>query len=325
MTFYERMKQKLKNDLSEVTYSNYFLNALCCMFDWRGLPFEQRFIEAMLHIDGFLAIQPNAYVDGGFAVSPCPALNGDLDQFGYGTRAEGVTMAGSIQVRGEIGKDVVLCWNNTARTGDFDIMQYANYLQKVDTATVANIKLSGFAPILGASNSKTIAALESYLDKLLCGDMKVIADNDVIRQLQEAAGPGVYSVDIITQERVRYLQYLSGIWSDLLKRFFGKYGLNIQNTNKMAQTTEDEVHGMDSVAWVLPLDMLNCRRKFCDDCNRIFGTSWAVDFANPWKQEFEAYERRKKVDDVETEMQADEEEALIDGGEPDEESAASET
>lgn len=304
MSFYSRMKQRLKNEASESTYANFLLNSLCNMFKWKNLPFEQRYIEEYLHIDSYFGIKKDESLPEGFAISPAPAINGILDQFGFGDHVDGVTISGNAQVRGKIGEDVLLCFNNTMRCGDFDVMQYASYLSTVDISIIANTKLSGLAPILGADDSKSASAIESYMSELLSGNVRVIASNNVIRQLQEAAGNGIFSVDITNPERVRYTEYLSSLWGDLFKRFFCKYGLNIQNVNKLAQTSEDEVHGMDCVSWVLPLDMLRCRKNFCQQANLLFGTDWDVEFEEPWKQEYEAFVKRKKIEDVKTEIES---------------------
>ena len=298
MSLYQKMKQKVKNEASEATYFNFLLDALCRMFKWGGLPFESRWFEIYLHCDRYFGTQKSDATPEGYVIVPEPALNGELNQFGIGTHAEGVTRGGGFQLNGEIGKDVAICYNNTARCMDFDILQYANYLAQIDKAIMINTKLSGLAPILCATNSKTEKQINDLLNFLLDGNVKAIQSEDVIKALQAGGGDGVYSVDITHPERIRNVQYQSQLWDNLLRRFFNKYGLNVQNTNKMAQVSQDEVNAWDGYSWILPVDMLEERQKFCTEANRIFGTNWSVDFAEPWKQEYEAYITRKTKEDT---------------------------
>jgi hypothetical protein len=52
---------------------------------------------------------------------------------------------------------------------------------------------------------------------------------------------------------------------------------------------------MDSVSWVLILDMLNERKKFIAECNRLWGTSWSVQLAEPWASEYERFMLRNEI------------------------------
>ena len=78
----------------------------------------------------------------------------------------------------------------------------------------------------------------------------------------------------------------------LTRRFFNKYGLNIQNSSKHAQVTTDEVHGLDSVAWVFVLDMLKERQRFCKDASDMFGETFECSFSDVWQIEYDAYVQR---------------------------------
>ena len=326
MSFYNRLKTKFKNEAREATYFNFLLGSISNMFQWNEIPCDQRFLEEYLHCDRYFGCQQNDKLPEGFAFAPAPARNGKLDQFGQGTHASGATMGGAAEINGEIGKDVLICYNNTARCMDFDVMQYAYYLAEVDKALVVNTRLSALAPLLSGVDTKTVAAIENEMDKLLNGEVKVVTSDNVIRALAAGNEQGLFSVDITNPERIRYTQYLSSLWDNLLRRFFNKYGLNIQNVNKMAQASEDEVHGLDCVSWNLPIDMLKARQKFCEDANALWGTNWSVDFADPWKQEYEAYMRRMAMNDMENELEAQEEAEIgsdspiaEEGSEPDEE------
>lgn len=290
-TRYERLAEQRKNLYSELTYFDFLLGVLCSMFTWDGLPVEQRHLEEYLHINGSLGVQPSDKVPEGFLFVPDPGRDQTLDQFAEGTHAHGVTLGGGLTLDGEIGKDVAICYNNSLHTPDFDLLQYANYLMSVDKAMMINTKISGFAPILFASDSTAHKRIDDMLSQLLEGEIKVIKDSaeDTDKLIQTAPEQGVYSIDLSSKDRISSVQYHSQLWDDLMRRFFSKYGIDIQHTNKRAQVTTDEANALDAFSWILPLDMLQQRQQFCTVCNTIFRTSWSVRFSDLWQMEYNKY------------------------------------
>jgi hypothetical protein len=71
-----------------------------------------------------------------------------------------------------------------------------------------------------------------------------------------------------------------------MKRFYNIYGQPLQTQNKAAQSISDELHGMDSVSFIIPIQMLKCRQALADNINRIFGTEITVEFSECWKIEY---------------------------------------
>ena len=41
--------------------------------------------------------------------------------------------------------------------------------------------------------------------------------------------------------------------------------------------------GYETLARVYPLIMFDERKKFINECNRVFGTNWEVHFSDAWK------------------------------------------
>ena len=74
-----------------------------------------------------------------------------------------------------------------------------------------------------------------------------------------------------------------------MKRFYNIYGHALQTQNKTAQQTTDEIHGMDSTSWIIPLERLECRKKMVEEINDLFGTKMTVDFSPAWKLQFEKF------------------------------------
>lgn len=286
------MKAKEKNLIRERSYFSYLLTALTRAFEYNiDDAFSPIFAEHYLHVGGSLCAKK---IGDKFYIAEAPARAGELDQYGDGLQVNGVTRNG-ISLTGTIGEDIAICYNNSDRFPDLDILRYADGFAQVDKAIMANVRWTILAPVLCTRDDRTTKAIEKLVDDILEGKLKCITSEDVLDALNGGRGEGIYTVDITNPERVRNVQYQSELYDVLMRRFFNKYGLNIQNSAKHAQATTDEVHGMDSVSWVLILDMLNERKKFIAECNRLWGTSWSVQLAEPWASEYERFMMRNEI------------------------------
>lgn len=290
---YEKMKAKEKQLIRERSYFSYLLTSLSNIIKWRYpaslSDTAERYMERYLHISASFCCNVPKSEDDKIYICEAPARAGDLDMFGDGEEVTGITRNG-INITGKVDKDIVICYNNSDRIPDLDMIRYADGFSQVDKAIMANVRWTILAPILCTRDDKTTKAIEDLVDNILDGKLKCITSEDVIDALSGGRGDGVYSVDITHPERIKNVQYQSELYDVLLRRFFNKYGLNIQNTSKHAQATTDEVHGLDSVAWVLVLDMLKERQRFCDKMNELTGRNeWGVEFNEPWKSEYERF------------------------------------
>ena len=304
MCMYDKMKAKWKNAIREKSYFSYLLTALSAMFTW-GLPeeVEKRYVEQYLHCGGgFAAVPPEKNELKKWLIGETPSRTGELDQFGDGLTVQGITRNG-ISFEGQYNEDIAICYNNTDRMPDLDMVRYADGFSQVDKAIMANVHWTILAPVLCTRDDRTTAKIEKLVDDMLDGKLKCITSEDVLDALNGGRGEGVYSVDITHPERIRNVQYQSELYDVLMRRFFNKYGLNIQNTSKHAQATTDEVHGLDAVAWVLALDMLRARQDFCEVANRIGNTNaWSCRFSDVWQAEYERFMIREKQEDQKEEQ-----------------------
>lgn len=302
---YEKMKAKQKNLIRQRSYFSYLLTALCAAFEWEtpeGV--EPRWIERYLHISGNFGVQKTE--ERGYLVAECPSRVGDLDQYGDGTSVEGVTHGNGYQIKGTYGTDVLICYNNSDRMPDLDLIRYADGFSQVDKSIMANVRWSILAPVLCTKDDRTTAAIEKLVDDMLEGKLKCITSQDVLEALNGNRGEGVYSIDITHPERIKNVQYQSELYDVLLRRFFNKYGLNIQNSSKHAQASTDEVHGLDAVSWVLILDMLGERQAFCERASQLWGDKWSCRLSDVWQSEYDRFIIRNEQADNEDESSLEE-------------------
>lgn len=289
------MKAKQKNLIRERSYYSYLLTCLSNAFKWT-LPdtVEERYVERYLHETGNIAVKKDG---DGYIVVSTPSRAGNLNQYGDGMDIQGATCNGK-DLRGTLGIDVAICYNNSDRIPDLDLIRYADAFSQIDKSIMANVHWTILAPVLCASDSKTADSISRLTDDMLDGKLKCITSKDVLESLSGGNGTGVYSVDITHPERIKNVQYQSELYDVLLRRFFNKYGLNIQNSSKHAQVSTDEVHGLDSVSWVYILDMLKQRKEFCDECNRIWNDGWKCEFSEVWQLEYNMYKQRTTTSDM---------------------------
>ena len=67
------------------------------------------------------------------------------------------------------------------------------------------------------------------------------------------------------------------------------YGMPYSQSMKQAQQSIEEIHSDNKVAWILPNDRLNEKRKFVETYNNVFGHNASVDFSEAWKDAYNEY------------------------------------
>lgn len=216
-----------------------------------------------------------------------PAIQPPLDNYGIGTEIVITTFNGMHQIKGILGVNAVLIWNNTEFTGDFIISWYAKMFKEIDVSMEANVFNSRLHPIPIARNSKIKSAIDNIF-KSIKGETK---SNDTYSILSDAAFAEEINgtstkIDVLNLTDVKdvdKLQYLSKFHDDLLRRFCTLYGQPMQTTGKMAQQTIEELQGYDSFSMIIPSNRLEERQKGFAEFNRVFGEKVSVEFNDAWQ------------------------------------------
>ena len=186
---------------------------------------------------------------------------------------------------GEIGKDIVIGWNNDIRTPELIFDKFASYLAECDRSirtAIMNSRLTN-NPVACDENEKK--AIDIVLDTVYDGKPKTIVQSNLLNKFIQDNGNGneIRTLKLTDPDYVRNIQYLSNLHDDLLKRICIIYGHSLNGVNKMAQVNSDELKGYETLARVYPLIMFEERKKFINECNRVFGTNWEVHFSDAWK------------------------------------------
>ena len=137
-------------------------------------------------------------------------------------------------------------------------------------------------PVACDENEKK--AIDIVLDTIYDGKPKTIVQSNLLNKfMQDNGNNEIRTLKLTDPDYVRNIQYLSNLHDDLLKRICIIYGHSLNGVNKMAQVNSDELKGYETLARVYPLIMFDERKKFINECNRVFGTNWEVHFSDAWK------------------------------------------
>lgn len=282
---FDFMKSKTQNKVRYATYSNLLFNTMLEMFEWKNLPdsIPKRFLENILHATGEVFI---SRINDKLIASH-GTLSGEVDEYGLGTDCIAVCPRG--QAEGTRGIDIAYGINNDTATPDMLIYWIAHLLAETDKSIKLNVIYSRLLKIPKVSNESDRAMFEEILKKVMDGEPKAFASKD---SLDLELGAGTECFELTDSNKIDKLPYLTQFFEDCLKRFYNFYGQPMQNQNKRAQSISDEIHGQDSVSFIIPMQMLRCRQALCDEVNRIFGTDISVDFSPVWKVELAGFINR---------------------------------
>ena len=211
--------------------------------------------------------------------------NVDFDDYGLPTGTADFFTQYKYIASGEIGKDIVIGWNNDIRTPELIFDKFASYLAECDRSIRTAIMNSRLTNITVACDENEKKAIDIVLDSVYDGKPKTIVQSNLLNKFiqDNGNGNGIRTLKLTDPDYVRNIQYLSNLHDDLLKRICIIYGHSLNGVNKMAQVNSDELKGYETLARVYPLIMFEERKKFINECNRVFGTNWEVHFSDAWK------------------------------------------
>ena len=211
--------------------------------------------------------------------------NVEFDDYGLPTGTADFFTQYRYIASGEIGKDIVIGWNNDIRTPELIFDKFASYLAECDRSirtAIMNSRLTN-NPVACDENEKK--AIDIVLDTVYDGKPKTIVQSNLLNKFIQDNGNGneIRTLKLTDPDYVRNIQYLSNLHDDLLKRICIIYGHSLNGVNKMAQVNSEELKGYETLARVYPLIMFGERKRFINECNRVFGTNWEVHFSDAWK------------------------------------------
>lgn len=296
------MKGRLQTAVIENDYFNFLRAADEIMFQWNNLPenIEKNRLEDFLNLTGGVVWQ---VVGGVHMVAPFAAREGQINQWGYGETAHSTTLDG-VSLQGKVGVDAAVIYNNTTRTMQTDLYTTADIFANIDMSSKINVRFARIAPILQYANDTQKEKLSDLLKHILDGELDTfLSEMQMNPNMPLTDTEGLKAIEITSPDKIQYLQYLSQYFDIRMRRHFARRGLSLKTSDKQAQVTNDEVHGLDAVSWFYPLSKLEARQEGAKMINAIYGTNISVEFSELWRQEYEAYKIRTMKKDEENEKE----------------------
>lgn len=290
---YDKMKPKQKKKFEEALHFNNLYNARVSMFAYDGLPdtLKAEFIEGMFITQGTCGV---GIINGGLYTG-VGGYCGNIVNFI--PEEYQFTNVGIGELRGKVGKDIVVGWNDATASPDWNLLQYASIFTEIDVSERLNVLFARLLRIPKVGDNKERKAIEDAILDLLEGRPTAVTSPNVLSNYIEGKEDNKF-LDLADDNKIDKLQYLNQYRDNVLKRFFTLYGQGMQNTAKLAQQTTDELHGNDGVSMILPLQMLKKREDWVKEVNSVFGTNITVDFSEAWKvseAEMEAADEAEEV------------------------------
>ena len=169
-----------------------------------------------------------------------------------------------------IGKDVVVINNNSLRNATYYLIHhYAVLLAHTEVTLVnelVNARDSGGIPI--ASTEKQKASILDYQGKVYNGQYGVVSDMGML-------GVNYAGTDRKTAQNI---MDIIEVREKLIKSFYSDIGVR-SAFEKRNNTVQSEVEADTSLLLLNLSDMLDCRKKACEEVNDMFGTNWSVHVA----------------------------------------------
>lgn len=245
------------------SYANYLAQYVLDMFKWRLDFAPEWFPEWALTRRGTLGIFKGK--DGAPPIMAVGAYAGAPTKYEIGDSYIGTTLNGE-SMRGKVGEDVVVLWNNLTLTPDtYTVSAYAERLAEVDKSILNVIRGSRITALVTATDNTDKQTLDTVVKAIDNGEVCVKIP-PAYREI-DALDNGTKRFDIlrITDPKDSdKLQYLSRYRDDVLSAFLNEYGLDVDMINKGSQITRDELHSMSDAVTAIVAQRLECRRRNLD-------------------------------------------------------------
>ena len=262
--------------------NNYMLTKTLSMFEYSDLPetIPYKELEKLLQINGYAYItevKGSLYAFSG-------GLGGVSDVYGNPTTITINNVALGFNETLSIADDGVLITNDDMLIGLMPLLEKHNtLLVENDINMVVYGYNSRMQTLISASDDRTKASAESYINKLVDGDIAVIGENALFDGVKVQAGTSG-GVNISTM--LEYHQYIKGTLNT-------EVGLSSAFNMKKERLITSEVEQGEDSLFPYVYNMMKCRLKAIELINSKYGTYIEIDFGSVWHQK-----NKEMVDDL---------------------------
>ena len=255
-----RKEKDMKLDYFFHYWQGHLFERLMRLFVYEGwMPYPQRELEKKLLRAGVAAEVADEY--RGLMVT-CGSLSGITeytDVFKYVTYDNPVAKGGTLT----LGKSAVVCYNNsTMLSCTAYIDRYASLLAHLDVSircAAVNIRAQD---VFLTNNETGRDTVNEWYNKLYNGDTMAILDKNIF-------SPSDNIVNASSKQPSYILDLLSAS-TEIIRDFYRGIGVRFVR-EKTSNTVVDEVTNDEQLLLFNIDDMLQCRKDYCEERNRVFG------------------------------------------------------
>lgn len=263
------------------------------MFVYDGLPptIPAKNLEYILQTNGtafITEIDGNLYALQG-------TRGGVVDVYNEPTQYTVTNVALNLSKVFDVDKNGCLCKNDFCGAGLVDtIGKYAALLTDAQISLNTAAVLTRLTMLISASDDKTKQSADIFIEKILNGDLSVIAENAFMK--------GV-NLQSVPQSQTNALEKLIELNQYYKANLLNEIGLNAQFNMKRERLNENEI--MLNVDEILPFtdNMLFERKTAIERVNEMYGTSIEVDLNSAWKLEKETNDKAITLENTITESE----------------------
>lgn len=192
----------------------------------------------------------------------------------------------------KIGVDCILVQNDDLCLGLYPIWKRtAKALVETDISIRSATILTRLQSIISATDDRTKASADEYIEKVMNGEIATIMDDGLIESLHVSPYATSGTHTMLTQ--------LMELRTYELNTFFNEIGIQASVNQKRENVSELE--SSQNRDYLLPLvdNMLQCRQRAIAQINDMYGTDISVNFSDMWKRMKEEIEEEpeEEVDD----------------------------
>ena len=278
---FSKMKESEKSEIRNFCYQKEFLDLITQMFeyDFRNTKtMDMWLLEQILTNIGCVGF---CMIDDVLCYGTV-SLSGKIHKDGIPTQATVFFFNGE-SYSGEIGKDIVIMWNNITHTPELKASQYSEMMTESDNSIMACVYNSRPYIAIVAKSQKIIGSIKNILKQWRDGKPQVITGEDTLQGIAFPEKEEVKTVNLSDPEIMDKIQYLSKLHDDVLRRGLTYYGIAINSSGKMAQMNDKEIDGYETFSKIYPNNRLFERQKAIEQMNKLFDISATVKFGLAFK------------------------------------------
>lgn len=280
----------LSLDILRSMYFERLADKIVSLFRWEGLPFHSHELEYRAIIDGFAGVVRDDTIGIMAAWGGMSGSTQYEDYFKKFTYAAPTAKGGTKR----IGKDCVILRNTQSSLSLFNwLLNYADMFAHNCLSLKMALVNSRYQDILKTTDSAKSEMLEDWWKGLYRGKMAAIIDDSPMSEFLGTQG-SISAIDLPTGKEVNFTRFTE-LENELTRSFYRELGVR-WNKDKKANLVAGEVEQDDMLLQVNIHSMLESRKEFCTEYEKVFGQTIKVSLAIPLQTE-----KGEKEDDVKTE------------------------